>query len=152
MSNVGEFPWSWFLEDHTERRIRCRLITSSIKREIRDFHAVVVQWRQRNVQKAWCTFKVVVYCDLDHIRTRNIFGSLPSFASSQRLICKQDVEKARTFFGRIPAPSRNGEVVTKIIIFSCWRLCFLWRSFIDLNHHLSLVLTRRITVGKFAQC
>ena len=35
-----------------ERQIRCRLLTSSIKREIRDFHAVVVQWRQRNVQKS----------------------------------------------------------------------------------------------------
>ena len=29
-----------------------RLFTSSIKREIRHFHAVIVQWRQRNVQKS----------------------------------------------------------------------------------------------------
>ena len=28
-----------------------RLCTSSVKREIRHFHVVVVQWRQKNVQK-----------------------------------------------------------------------------------------------------
>ena len=32
------------------RKIR-NLFTSSIEREIRHFHVVVVQWRQRNVQK-----------------------------------------------------------------------------------------------------
>ena len=41
-----------------ERNIRRRLITSSIKREIRHFHVVVVQRRQRNVQKAWRACKV----------------------------------------------------------------------------------------------
>ena len=34
----------------TKRKIR-NLFTSSIEREIRHFHVVVVQWRQRNVQK-----------------------------------------------------------------------------------------------------
>ena len=56
MSNVGESPWSWFLRDYTsferERKIRFRLFTSSIQREIRHFQAVVVQWRQRNLQKS----------------------------------------------------------------------------------------------------
>ena len=37
-SKVGEFPRSWFVGDN-----RCRLFTSSIKREIRDVQAVVVQ-------------------------------------------------------------------------------------------------------------
>ena len=41
-----------------ERNIRRRLITSSIKREIRHVDVVVVQRRQRNVQKAWHTCKV----------------------------------------------------------------------------------------------
>ena len=41
MSNVGEFPWSWFLGDHIqdlkEKEIFvCRLFTSSIKRENRE--------------------------------------------------------------------------------------------------------------------
>ena len=43
-----------------ERQIRCRLFTSSINRKIRDFHAVVVQSRQRNVQKSVLHVKVVV--------------------------------------------------------------------------------------------
>ena len=56
MSNEGEFPLSWFLRGpysslKRERKIRHRLFTSSIKREIRHFHVVVVQWLQRNVQK-----------------------------------------------------------------------------------------------------
>ena len=34
-----------------ERKICLGLFTSPIKREIRHFHVVVVQWRQRNVQK-----------------------------------------------------------------------------------------------------
>ena len=34
-----------------ESKIRRSLFTSSIKREIRHFHVVVVQWRQINVQK-----------------------------------------------------------------------------------------------------
>ena len=38
----------------------CLVSTSSIKREIKHFHVVVVQRRQRNGQKAWCTCKVVV--------------------------------------------------------------------------------------------
>ena len=45
-----------------ERETKLRpLFTLSIKREIRDFHAVVVQKRQRNVQIARCTCKLVVF-------------------------------------------------------------------------------------------
>ena len=45
-----------------EREIKfCRcLVTFFIKREIRHFHVVVVQKRERNIQKVWCTCKVVV--------------------------------------------------------------------------------------------
>ena len=35
-----------------ERKVRRSLFTFSIKRDIRNFHVVVVQWRQRNVQKS----------------------------------------------------------------------------------------------------
>ena len=41
-----------------ERKIRRRLFTSFIKRNITHFHVVVVQWRQRNEQKEWCTCTV----------------------------------------------------------------------------------------------
>ena len=34
-----------------QRKIRRRLFASSIKRAVRHFDVVVVQWRQRNVQK-----------------------------------------------------------------------------------------------------
>ena len=48
MSAVGKFPWTVdFLRPHSslerERKFRVRLFTSSIKREIRHFHVVVVQ-------------------------------------------------------------------------------------------------------------
>ena len=35
-----------------ERKFRRRLFTSSIKPDFSNFHVVVVQWRQRNVQKS----------------------------------------------------------------------------------------------------
>ena len=52
--------WQFFLELNSkrvyrsprkEKESRCLVFTSFTKREIRDFHVVVVQWRQRNVQK-----------------------------------------------------------------------------------------------------
>ena len=57
-----------------EWQIHCRLFTSSIKREIRDFHAVVVRWRQRNVQKSVlyvqsCCFANQTYCFFDVLAT-----------------------------------------------------------------------------------
>ena len=57
LSNVGELSWSWIPEkphpsSEWERKFHSSLFTSSIKREIRHFLVVVVQWRQRNVQKS----------------------------------------------------------------------------------------------------
>ena len=43
-----------------EKKNRCLDLTFYTKREIRKFHVVVVQQRQRNAQKAWRTCKVVV--------------------------------------------------------------------------------------------
>ena len=37
-------------------------VSLSIKREIRQFYVVVLKWPQRNLQKAWCTCRVVVGC------------------------------------------------------------------------------------------
>ena len=53
-----------------ERKSRGCLFTSSIKHEIRHFHVVVVQCRQRNVQKSVmhvqsCYFAHKTYCGLD---------------------------------------------------------------------------------------
>ena len=63
------FTVSLFVCDHfkgpyssSEREIKFRrcLFTSTIKREIRHFHVVVVQKRERNVKKVWCTCEVVL--------------------------------------------------------------------------------------------
>ena len=65
LSNASELFWSWFSINHIqvhkgERKFCHCLFTSFTKPEIRHFHVVVVQWRQRNLQNAWCTSKVVV--------------------------------------------------------------------------------------------
>ena len=57
LSNVGEHFWSWIPEkpypsSEWERKFHSSLLTSSIKCDIRHFLVVVVQWRQRNVQKS----------------------------------------------------------------------------------------------------
>ena len=49
---------SWILKNHIQ--VLRHLFKFSIKLQIRQFHVVVVEWRQRNVQKVWCTRKVVV--------------------------------------------------------------------------------------------
>ena len=53
---------SWGLHSSLERRWKVRrpLCKPSTKREIRHFHVVVVQWRQRNVQKKYDTRVVVL--------------------------------------------------------------------------------------------
>ena len=51
LSNARELFLSRISSFERERNFSCRLFTSSIIREIRHFPVVVVQWRQRNVQK-----------------------------------------------------------------------------------------------------
>ena len=56
-SNVGELSWSWILKNNIStfrkrRNFLHGLFTSSLKRKVRHFHVVVVQWWQRNVQKS----------------------------------------------------------------------------------------------------
>ena len=56
MSNAGDFSWSWILKGFYSgskrgRKIRRRMSTSSIKRQIRRFHVVVVQWTSKKCTK-----------------------------------------------------------------------------------------------------
>ena len=44
-----------YLSSQKEKQNRCLVSTSSITREIKKFHVVVVQRRQSNVQKGGCT-------------------------------------------------------------------------------------------------
>ena len=61
-SNVGNFYWSWILKDYIKvqekKDSRCLVFPSAAKREIRHFHVVVVQKRQRNLQKSVMTFSL----------------------------------------------------------------------------------------------
>ena len=57
LSNVGEPPvklnsWEPYPSSERERKFSRRLCTSSVHREISHLHVVVVQWRQRKVQKS----------------------------------------------------------------------------------------------------
>ena len=56
MSNAGDFSWSWILKGFYSgskrgRKIRCGMFTPSIKRQIRRFHVVVVQWTSKKCTK-----------------------------------------------------------------------------------------------------
>ena len=67
--NASQLFWSWisinYIQVYKEKEnsITHCMFTSFTTRETRYFHAVVLQWRQRNVQqnKAWCKCKVVVF-------------------------------------------------------------------------------------------
>ena len=55
MSNAGDFSLNWILKDFIQvkkrRKIRCRMSASFIKREIRRFQVVVVQWTSKKWTK-----------------------------------------------------------------------------------------------------
>ena len=83
MSKVGEFPWSlifWrpHLSLERERKVRRRLLTSSVKYEVRHFHVVIVQWRQRNVQES---VMHVQSCCFANLKLPFLTFSLPSPSS-----------------------------------------------------------------------
>ena len=67
-SNVGKLFWSWILKDSVhqssgrEKERSCLLFPSSTKREIRQFHVVVVQRRQRNLQKKVMYVQSCLFC------------------------------------------------------------------------------------------
>jgi len=56
MSNAGDFSWSWIFKDFIqvqkeEGKICRRMSTSSIKRQTRRFHVVVVRWTSKKCTK-----------------------------------------------------------------------------------------------------
>ena len=66
-SNISSIFWSWvpvpkrrYRSSGKEKESRCLEFTSATKREISHFHVLVVQWRQRNVQK--CVMHVEGSC------------------------------------------------------------------------------------------
>ena len=55
MPSAGDFSWSWILKIlfkfKNRKEIRRGMSTSSIKRQIRRFHVVVVQWTSKKCTK-----------------------------------------------------------------------------------------------------
>ena len=70
--------------------------TSSIKHEIRHFHAVVVQKQERNVQKAWCT------CKLDCFSIAIAFLTFLLASQSSLLKLPTALTAEMTRFRRVP--------------------------------------------------
>ena len=68
-SNIGKFFWRWILKDCID--------TFSTKREIRYFHVVVVQRRQRNVPKS---VMHVQSCCLANLNLYSLFAILVAVA------------------------------------------------------------------------
>ena len=67
LSNVREFFTSWVLKVcisvlKKEKESRCLAFTFSFKREIKEFHFEVVQWRQRNVEKIPNACAKLLFC------------------------------------------------------------------------------------------
>ena len=99
MSNAGKFPWRCFLgvthiSLERERKIRPPLFMSAIKRKIRHFQVVVVQWRQRNgemYKKAWCTCKILVL--LHHYAKNQLKSGKPKVRQDMRLTAVVGQEK-----------------------------------------------------------
>ena len=88
-SNVGNFFWIWFLQNifqssGKEKESRCLVFTSFTKREIKHFHAVVVQSLQRNVQKSvmhvqsccFANLNLLLFCRSRWRRRRRCLSSL----------------------------------------------------------------------------
>ena len=91
---LANFFWSWILKDcinveEKKRKVVVRLFPPSTKREIRQFHVVVVQRRQRNVQKSVmhvqsCCFaclNLLLFCRTRCHRRRGCVNSLISTPS-----------------------------------------------------------------------
>ena len=51
VSNAGDFSWSWILKDFFQVQKEVGMSKSSIKRQIRRFHVVVVQWTSKKCAK-----------------------------------------------------------------------------------------------------
>ena len=85
LSNVGEPFWIWIKISKFKKEIKFRLclVTISRKREIRHFHVVVVQKRQRNVQKK----KVWYTCELLFCQLNLLPPLLPSTGEKSSFYC-----------------------------------------------------------------
>ena len=63
LSTAGELSWSWNPQFRNRKKSR-RLVTSSIKREIKRFYVVVVQWWQKERTRKCATLAKLLFCML----------------------------------------------------------------------------------------
>ena len=103
--------WQMFLELNSkglyqssgkEKESCCLVFPSSTKREIRQFHVVVVQWRQRNVQKSvmhvqnccFANLNLLLFCRSDCYRRRRWLSSISTDNNNKGLFnCNCDGSK-----------------------------------------------------------
>ena len=98
----AEFLRTIFKFRKRKKKFSCRLFGSSLKREIRNFPVVVVQWRQRNVQKKrdacaellFCLFNLLLFVVLvvDCSSRRGVLKSL------QPVKCEHNLNVSFRFF------------------------------------------------------
>ena len=95
-----------YLNSEKRKGNRFLVHTSSIKRAIRKSHVAVVQRRQRNVQKAWCTCKDVVLL----ISVLVLPLSLPSPPPLSTIFkfCKMSIQSIKGLFTWSGAPRSSG--------------------------------------------
>ena len=95
-----------YLNSEKQKRKRFLILTSAIKRAVRKFHVVVVQRRQRNVQKAWCTCKDVVLLISVLVLPLSL-PSPPSLSTSFKF-CKMSIQSIKGLFTWSGGPRCSG--------------------------------------------
>ena len=98
MPNTGDFSWSWILKGFYSgskrgRKIRRRMSTSSIKRQIRRLHDVVVQWTSKKCTKKRDARAEVLFWSLNLLffwsrrcgRRRSCLSSLLWFVGDEKI-------------------------------------------------------------------
>ena len=95
-----------YLNSEKQKRKRFLILTSAIKRTVRKFHVVVVQRRQRNVQKAWCTCKDVVLL-ISVLVLPFSLPSPPSLSTSFKF-CKMSIQSIKGLFTWSGGPRSSG--------------------------------------------
>ena len=113
-----------------ERKFRRRLCTSSVQREIRHFHVVVVQWRQRNLQKKLDARGKLLFCQLNllllwrsHCRRRcRILRSLFRQLKQQRRL---QLPK-RHLKSEVALLETLSRLIHLVQFVKCWQIFWSW--------------------------
>ena len=137
-ANNGKFFRSWLLKDCIEVQEKkencCLLFMSSTKREIRTFHVVIVQRRQRNVQKrvmhvnccCFANLNLLLFCRSRSRRRRRCLSSLISYSPTPLPHLAPVTQATRS------AWKYSASTLPTAKTFGCWSIEGL--TFIPINH------------------